>query len=129
MRRLSHFPATVSGDGPTASPSTVIIEPAGVVEIAILHGPLPTTPPPVSSPGGGSVSVLGVVSTTGGSTGFTSGVARCMRFDADATSVGDGVAAVAVLVDECEAATSAIATITVAPAAIPITQRRRFASM
>src|SRR6185437_2601357 len=48
--RLAHGPPIVIGDGPATLPSTATIEPAGVVDTAILHGPLPNVgaPPLVS---------------------------------------------------------------------------------
>src|SRR5580704_5882797 len=76
--RFAHGPPIVIGDGPAISPSTETIEPAGVVDTAILHGPVPNVgEPPAVSPGSSTGSV-GVTSATTAGRGAGCGVVeRC----------------------------------------------------
>src|SRR3569833_2438682 len=91
IRRRVHGPATVSGEGPSCSPSKLIIEPAGVVDTATLHGPLPT--PPLVSSAGGAGSLL-VPSPTGLS-GLGGAIRACSVFAARSFGAGTGVAVAA----------------------------------
>src|SRR3569833_4784845 len=121
IRRRVHGPATVSGEGPSCSPSKLIIEPAGVVDTATLHGPLPTTPLVSSAGGAGSL----LVPSPTGLSGMGGASRACAVFAARSFGAGAGVAVAAVTFFECPAASSAIASTSVAPAVAPNTQRRR----
>src|SRR5262245_60431091 len=104
LRRV-HGPATVGGEGPSRSPSKPIIEPAGVVDTATLHGPLPTTPLVSSGAGAGSL----LVASTAGLSGIGGAIRACSVFDASSFAAGAGVAAASALWLEWVARISVIA--------------------